>query len=327
MIPIWLFLLTFLVSMTATWVTLRIIIPLLAQSELTGKDFHKPDQPEIPEMGGLGIVVGISGGFILAIGAHAFLHIELDVIALLAVLATVLIVSFIGVFDDLLELSQIVKILTPLFAALPLMAIRAGTHILKIPFVGKINFGLAYPLVLIPIAITGAANAVNMLAGFNGMETGVGIVALGCLSIIALLSDSSTAFLILLVALGSLLATLYFNWYPAKVMIGDVGTLTIGAIMAASVIIGNFETAGAVIIIPYFIDFLFKACSGFPSEGWSGLYKPEDDKLHCQRRFPVSFPQFIMKITGGIKERNLTLAMMGIEGIFGLIAILLYARF
>lgn len=87
------FILVFLVSTVATWITLRIIIPLLGRAKLTGKDIHKISQPEIPEMGGLGIVVGLSGGFILAIGYSAFLHIELDVVALLAVLATVLIVS------------------------------------------------------------------------------------------------------------------------------------------------------------------------------------------------------------------------------------------
>lgn len=206
------------------------------------------------------------------------------------------------------------------------MAIRAGHHSLKIPFIGQINFGLAYPLALIPIGITGAANAVNMLAGFNGMEAGVGAVAVGSLLMVALLSNASTASLILLVTLGALLATLYYNWYPAKVMIGDVGTLTIGAILASSVVIGNFETAGAIVIIPYFIDFLFKARSGFPSEGWFGKYDPEDDKLYCPKKFPVSFPQFIMKIAGGIKEKNLTLTMIGIEAICGLFAILVYAR-
>ncbi|MCF7875980.1 hypothetical protein K9M06_02880 [Candidatus Bipolaricaulota bacterium] len=100
--------------------------------------------------------------------------------------------------------------------------------------------------------------------------------------------------------------------------------LAIGALLASAVIIGDFETAGVVIIIPYFVDFLLKAMAGFPSEDWAGEINPEDGKLYCPREFPMSFPQLVMKMTGGIKERYLVLTMMGIEGVAGLVAISLY---
>ena len=207
---------------------------------------------------------------------------------MLAVLATVLIVAFIGVFDDLLDISQLVKAVSPLLAALPLMAIRAGEGALKVPLWGTINFDIYYPLVLVPLGITGAANAVNMLAGFNGMEVGVGLVAAGSLAVVAWYTGSWTAFLILMVLGGSLLAAIWFNWYPASILIGDVGTLTIGALLASAVIIGDFETAGVIIIVPYFIDFLLKALAGFPSEDWAGEINPEDGKLYCPRKIPMS---------------------------------------
>ena len=59
--------------------------------------------------------------------------------------------------------------------------------------------------------------------------------------------------------MGALLATSYYNWYPAKILVGDVGTLTIGAIIASAVIIGNYEAAGVILMIPYMVDFLIKA--------------------------------------------------------------------
>lgn len=322
--PLWFKIVAGIVSVFGTGITIYLIRPLLVEAGLTGTDVHKEETPEIAEMGGLGIVVGVSGGFVLAIGANAFLGIDFDVIGLLAVLATVLIVAFIGVFDDLLEISQLVKAASPLLAALPLMAIRAGEGTLKIPLWSSINFGIYYPLVLVPLGITGAANAVNMLAGFNGMEVGVGLVAAGSLAVVAWFTGSWTAFLILIVLVGALLATLPFNWHPSSILIGDVGTLTIGALLASAVIIGNFETAGVVIIIPYFIDFLLKAASGFPSENWAGEFNSEDGKLYAPCKYPMSFPQLIMKVAGGIKERNLTLAMMGIEAVAGLGAISLY---
>lgn len=324
LLPWWFKVAAGFVSVFGTWLTIYLIRPLLFDAGLTGVDLHKEGKPEVPEMGGLGIVVGVSAGSVLAIGAHAFLDIPFDVIGLLAVLATVLIVAFIGVFDDLLKISQLVKAFSPALAALPLIAIRAGETVLKVPLWGTINFGIYYPLVLVPLGITGAANAVNMLAGFNGMEVGVGLVAAGSLTVIAWFTGSWTAFIILVVLVGSLLATLWFNWPPASILIGDVGTLTIGALLASAVIIGNFETAGVIIIIPCFIDFLLKAASGFPSEHWAGEFNSEDGKLYCPDKYPMSFPQVIMKITGGLKERNLTLTMMGIEAVAGLVAIALY---
>ena len=59
--------------------------------------------------------------------------------------------------------------------------------------------------------------------------------------------------------MGALLATSYYNWYPAKILVGDVGILTIGAIIVSAVIIGNYEAAGVILMIPYMVDFLIKA--------------------------------------------------------------------
>lgn len=314
----------FLSSLFGTWFTLLEIIPLLKRAGITGRDLHKPGQPEVPEMGGLGILVGLSGGLVLSVGAEAFLGIGTDIKTLLAILSTILIVAFIGVFDDLLKIPQIYKTVSPIFAALPLMAIRAGDTSLLIPFIGNIDFWIFYPLFLVPLGVTGAANAVNMLAGFNGMEAGVGFVALSSLAIIACLTGSWVGFLLLLAGLASLISVIFFNWYPASVLVGDIGTLTIGAVMASAVIVGNFETAGLIIIIPYFVDFLFKAGNSFPSSGWAGRIDAKDGTLKCPPGGPVSFPQLIMKVTGGVSETALVLVVMGIEAIFGAIAVFLY---
>ncbi|HNR66344.1 MAG TPA: hypothetical protein PKJ95_08650, partial [Atribacterota bacterium] len=108
----------------------------------------------------------------------------------------------------------------------------------------------------------------------------------------------------------------------AKVLIGDVGTLSIGATLASVAIIGNFQTAGVILIIPYFIDFLFKAFNRFPSENWWGIYK--GGKLYCPESGPVGFAQWIMRIFNGITERNLVIVFMIIEGFFAILAIKIY---
>ncbi len=76
---------------------------------------------------------------------------------------------------------------------------------------------------------------------------------------------------------------------------GDVGTLSIGAIIAAAVILGNFETAGVIILIPYAVDSVMKALHRFPSKVWWGEFNSE--RLYCPNTGPVSLCQLVMKLT------------------------------
>ncbi|QAA76337.1 MAG: Undecaprenyl-phosphate alpha-N-acetylglucosaminyl 1-phosphate transferase [Candidatus Bipolaricaulis sibiricus] len=313
------------VSLVATLVSTMILIRLCAGAGIVGRDVNKTGQPEVPEMGGLAIVAGFSAGILFTLGMITFLRLlpQVSMVMLLGVLSTVLLLSLIGVVDDLLGMHQGVKAFLPLLAALPLMALRVGQSAVWIPFVGKVNFWIWYPLVLVPLGVTGAANAVNMLAGFNGLEVGMGLVAMGSLAVIAGVLGQVTSLVLLLCGLGALLGILRFNWYRARIFVGDVGTLTMGAIIAAACIAGGLEVAGMILIVPYGVDFLFKAAHGFPSTGWHGELG-EDGKLRCPVHGPVSLPQAMLKITGGLHEPSLVLLLMGLEAVFGLLAIWLY---
>ena len=313
-----------IVSFVASFVIFPIMIPRFKKAGIVGKNMNISTQEEIPEMGGLIMAAGFGAGIVFAVFLRTFcnMFLSISIVSILAVLATVLIVVLIGIFDDLISIKQLIKAFMPVFAALPLMAIKDGFSLIRIPFIGLINFGVFYPLVLIPLGITGAANAVNMLAGFNGLEVGMGIVAMSSLAIIAYLIGETTALIVLMAALGALIAALYYNWYPAKILIGDVGTLSIGAVIACAVIVGNYETAGVIITIPYIVDFIIKAKNHFPGKNWWGVYK--DGKLYCPNSGPVGLGQLIMKVCGGISERNLVLVLMGIEAVFGVVAVLFY---
>jgi UDP-N-acetylglucosamine--dolichyl-phosphate N-acetylglucosaminephosphotransferase len=314
----------FLVSFVVSFVAFRMAIPRLKQRGIVGRDVHKPGQPEVPEMGGLFSVIGFAVGIATVIAFNTFgsRFLSIDLSQILAVLSVVLLIAILGTIDDLIGMRQSVKALMPLIAALPLIAVRAGNTTMNIPFAGQVDFGIYYSAILVPLGVTGATNAVNMLAGFNGAEAGMGLVAMTSLAGVAYLEDETAAFLVLISAISALLATLYFNWYPARVFIGDAGTLSIGAIIASAVIIGNFERAGVIVIIPYLLDFVIKVKNRFPSKGWWGIYRA--GKLYCPESGPVGLGQLILKITGGISERNLTLILIGFEAICGGIAIWLF---
>jgi len=311
-----------LISFLASFVLFPAMIIRLKKAGIVGKNMNSEKQEEVAEMGGLVMVAGFGAGIFTVIAVKTFFDIfpSVDLISILVALSTILIVVLIGIFDDLVSMPQQVKAFMPLLAALPLIVIKEGSTFIRLPFWGNVNFGLLYTLVIIPLEVTIAANAVNMLAGFNGLEVGMGIIAVGSLAIIAYLLGKITVLVILLAALGALLAALYFNWFPAKILVGDVGTLSIGAIIAAVVIMGNFEIAGVILLIPYIIDFLIKAKNHFPYS--FGEYK--DGKLYCPKGGPVGLGQLIMKVCGGIRERNLVLVLMGTEAVCGVVAIFLY---
>ncbi len=97
---------------------------------------------------------------------------------------------------------------------------------MSLPFIGTIDIGLLYPLLIIPIGIIGASNAFNMLAGYNGLEAVMGVVILSTLGLIAYSIGNTVAVVIsvTITTISALIALLYFNKYPAKVFPGD--TLT-----------------------------------------------------------------------------------------------------
>ncbi len=318
------FALIFLISAIVSLSLTGLLIPKLKKAGMIGNDVNKPGRPEVAEMGGLGMVAGVASGMLLAIFLQTFFGLQFDLTFILAAIITILLVGMIGFVDDLIDIPQKWKALLPLFAAIPLVVVKAaGSTAMTIPFIGTLNLGLIYIIVLIPLGIAVASNLTNMLAGFNGMEAGMGSVMFLTLSVLALRLGDSDMLIISLSMLGALLGFLWFNIYPSKVFPGDVGNLVIGGALAAAVIIGNLETAGAILVIPYVIDFFVKAMNRFPSRGWNGAYK--DGKLYAPDK-PISFAQWVMKLSGGISERRLAIFFIGLEAVFAIIVLALYFR-
>ena len=319
-----LYLLVIVFSFAVTFGFSKLLIPRLKRFGFTGKDVNKPDKPEVAEMGGIAIIAGFTAGVLLAIFFYTFFDTEFQLIPILAGLITIHSLSFMGIVDDLLDIPQYIKAFLPLFAAIPLVALSAaGSTEMSFPFIGPVDLGLFYVLVLVPIGIAVASNLTNMLAGFNGMEAGMGVIIFAAASILALIHGKIEALLLFLPFLGALLAFLFFNWYPSKAFPGDVGNLTIGAALATGVIVGNMEAAGALLLIPYVVDFFIKIYNKFPSKDWWGEYR--DGKLYALDGKVRGFAQLVMKLANGITERNLVLVFMGIEVVIAILVMILYS--
>ncbi|MBU0527395.1 UDP-N-acetylglucosamine--dolichyl-phosphate N-acetylglucosaminephosphotransferase [Candidatus Micrarchaeota archaeon] len=309
-----------IIALLVTLILTKALIPRLKQAGITGKDENKENAPVIPEMGGIAIIAGISAGVLLAIFFNSFLDFDFNLIFVLAALITILMIAIIGISDDLLDLPQWLKATLPLFAAIPLVAVKAaGSTMITIPFFGPIDFGIIYIVALIPLGIAITSNLSNMFAGFNGMEVGMGSVIFGAMALVAIANGSVEMGIIAISMLGALLAFFVFNFYPAKIFPGDVGNLTIGASLASIVIIGNLESAGAILVIPYVIDFFVKAINKFPHT----RQKIVGGKLVPDGKVK-GLVHIVMKAFGGISEKNLVIFFIAVEMVFAAVVLLLY---
>jgi UDP-N-acetylglucosamine--dolichyl-phosphate N-acetylglucosaminephosphotransferase len=313
----------FVLGLCVSGLFLDKLIPRLESIKMIGQDENKPGKPEVAEMGGIAIVAGFSASALLAISLFIILP-KFSLILLLAAVITIQTIGFIGIADDLFNLPQWFKALIPLAAAIPLVVVNAaGSTAITIPFIGIVDFGIVYMLVLVPVAIAVCSNLTNMLAGFNGMEAGMGAIMFLTLSILAWNHGMTEMLVISLAMLGSLAGFLMFNWFPAKVFPGDVGTLSIGVALATAVIIGNFESAGVILMIPYILDFFVKAVNRFPHTHQD----IKGDKLFPKDGKVKGLVHIVMKAFGGISERNLVLFFIGAEAVCALLALGLYFRF
>ncbi len=309
------FVLVFSSSFLLTSFILPVLIRKMSARNLVGKDMNKLSKPEVSEMGGISIILGVSLGIISSIFVSTYFgFIELNLLILFASFLTITLVGIIGIVDDLIGwkkgIRQYQHALFPLFAALPLMAVQAGTDYVVLPFIGIVSLGIYYSLIIVPLGITGASNAFNMLAGFNGLEAGLGVLIVSTLSLVAYLDGQIEAFIIGVAIVASLLAFIRVNWFPAKVFGGDSLTLLIGASIAVISIIGNMEKVGISIIALHWIELFFKARNKFQAESFGVPLK--DGTLKAPEKIG-SFTHFVLKKFGPMKEPQLVKTILAMQ--------------
>jgi len=325
-----------LIAFVTTFLITPYVMKFLYAAGIVGLDLHKKEKPKLPTSGGVCVAIGILAGLLSYIGMKTFLFgLSIEIIYLLTIVSSVLIITFVGLLDDIgvkkemvetkegfdirVGLPQWLKPLITLPAAIPLMAVKAGVTSISLPFLGTIDFGIFYPLILIPIGIVGASNAVNLLGGFNGSEAGMGLVYCLSLSLFALLHNSISA-IIFLVAFASLLGFVEYNWFPAKILPGDSLTYLLGSLVASGVIIGNMEKAGIIVLFPFIIEFFLKARAKFKASCLGKLN--EDGKLDPPYGNKIySITHIIMNLKR-MEEREVTICLIIIELVFSLILFL-----
>lgn len=294
-----------IISFLVTRLSMPKIISKLEKADIVGKDIHKSWKPVVAEMGGFGILFGFIIGIFAGIGMHDLLTFQLII-----VLVVILLVGIIGIIDDLLVLSSKEKFFLLFLAGIPLI------------WAAPPNVGILY-LICIPIALSIGANITNMLAGLNGIESGLGIISLTSLTISCIILGKYDVTIISMSMLGALIAFLYFNKHPAKVFPGDTGTLIIGATIVCIAFIGRVKLIAFVVLLPNIIDAVLKFYSAgvMERQQFEPTHVNADEKLV---RPEVGFKSLIrVVLRKPIEEKKAVRIVWGIGIIFGIIGILI----
>ncbi len=269
-------LIPFVISFLATLIAIPHWINRAKKSGLVGKDMHKLDKREVAEIGGIPVLFGFVLGLLsyIALSTFYFKNISRS-LEIMALLSAILIIALMGLIDDILGwkigLRQYQKPLFTLLGALPIIVINAGHSRMVFPFIGAIDFGLLYPLLLIPIGVVGTSNGFNMIGGYNGLESGLGMIILSALGFISWKLGVAWIAVVSFAMVFALLAFYLFNKHPAKIFPGNMLTYSIGALIGYIAILANVEKVALILFIPYFIEFFLKLRGLMQIESFASL--------------------------------------------------------
>ncbi len=259
-----------LVLITATVVSYLVSILLwkvggkwVKQRDIRDRDVH---QTPTPRLGGLALFVSMVAATVVASQVGWFDEVFDNPRNVYALLGAAAIVVAIGFVDDLIDLDWLTKLAGQILAA-GLVAWQ-GVQIVSIPIGGLTLFSPTLSLVLTVLAIVLVMNAVNFIDGLDGLVAGVTLIASGVFFIYSFLlatGEADTPYfnyasLFTAILLGGMLGFVPINWHPAKLFLGDSGSLLVGLIMATTAIsvTGQIDpaTVSASQLLPAFIPML-----------------------------------------------------------------------
>ncbi|MGC2425386.1 MAG: MraY family glycosyltransferase [Nitrospirota bacterium] len=215
-------LMAFLLSVALTPLAMRVARQLGAMDMGGGRNVHTG---EVPRLGGLSVMASFFMT-LLFFGAMVAGHAGNGVNLAVAV-GSVMLVFAVGFWDDVKRVRVYKKLSIEIIAAG--IAFFAGfkIRIFSTPFGVMPTQYLSFPLTVFWIIVI--TNAINLIDGLDGIAAGTGIfVSISML----LVSPNSIAFEVSLALIGSLAGFLIFNYHPAKIFMGDSGSLTLGFILA-----------------------------------------------------------------------------------------------
>jgi UDP-GlcNAc:undecaprenyl-phosphate GlcNAc-1-phosphate transferase len=203
----------------------------------------------VPRIGGIAVWLGAVAGF----GSWLILNRGTGAIASLpswslGALAGLVVMAVTGLVDDVRGVRPRTKIIAQVIAAL--LVVGAGFRIDAVTLGGDATVSLGWfgaPLAL--LWIVGVTNAVNLIDGLDGLAGGITLVTVTALGASAVLGGTPAILPVMAALAGGMLGFLRFNRSPARIFLGDVGSLSIGFALALLSIEGARQQGGPIAIV------------------------------------------------------------------------------
>lgn len=250
--------LPFLVTLLVAWLATDLLIPWVtrlayALGRVDQPDARKVHTTPIPRLGGVAIFMG----FLVATAA-----IELLVAGplfprtgpFMGLFAGAAIIFVLGMIDDLRPLPATLKLVVQIAAALVAVALGVRIEVLSNPMGGMFILPTALSVGLTVFWLVGITNTINLIDGLDGLAGGVSLIAASTTALIAFQTKQPALALLALALVGATIGFLRYNWNPAKIFMGDSGSLFLGFVLAAISVVGLLKVAAtAALLVPILI--------------------------------------------------------------------------
>ena len=221
-----------------------------AVSETGGR--HVGEVP-IGRLGGIGVLLGCLVALFFNVWANVSFRNALTDYQIQAAGISIglMIVATVGFWDDISRLTATVKFVSQIVATLVLYGSGVRISAIDLPLFEAFQLGwFSLPVTL--LWVVGIINAVNLIDGLDGLAGGVLLFASMINLVVACVSNSIITAILMSTAFGAVAGFLLFNWYPAKIYLGDGGAYSMGFIIAVSGLISPMHkvSTGIAIIVP-----------------------------------------------------------------------------
>ena len=273
----------------------------------------------IPRIGG----IAIAGGFTAGLLYFHMLQILVDSFAWIIDIPNMWILLgagmmfLLGLTDDILQIKPRIKLF---FQALAAFVVVAAGFRFEIPFLQFQDMGTLNTIISAGITflwIVGIINAVNLMDGMDGLAAGMGVIAVGCLTVALAMNGYGADIVLVAAFIGALLGFLLYNKHPASIFMGDSGSLFLGFILATfSLPAGGEAVGGLTYLVPIMalglpiLDTLTSIVRR--ASAGNGIFTPDKDHIHHR----------ILQARGR-SQRSAVLILYGVNAIFGVMAILI----
>ena len=278
-------LVAFVVSIALTPFVKRLAVKVGAV-DVPGEARRVHDHP-IPRMGGLAIFLG----FIVSTLLFADITQEVR-----GILIGSIIIVITGVIDDIVSLRAWTKFLIQILAAVIAVLHGVVINVVSNPNVFSNQEAIVLGWVAIPLTvlwIVGITNSVNLIDGLDGLAVGVSTISCVTILVVALLVSEPNVALIVAALAGACIGFMPYNLNPARIFMGDTGSLLLGYVLATVSVLGLFKFYAIVtFVVPVLAlavplsDTLFAFCRPRPLPPQAHGSWPEPE---AGRRDPVCY--------------------------------------